>query len=88
MTTAVRRTTPEVLREILRLGPASMTDIRFTVGLNHAQTRRYVPFLVAKGYLEGSPSERGGVKYGITPLGHKLLGLLNELSDLMEVTAE
>lgn len=85
MTTTSRRTTPEVLREILCLGPASETDIRFTVGLNHAQTKRYVPFLVEKGYLEGMPADRGGLKYVITERGHRLLGLLEELSDLLDL---
>jgi predicted transcriptional regulator len=45
-----RRTTSEVLQDIMSIGPATKSRIRFTVGLNYSQAQRYIPYLVTEGY--------------------------------------
>ena len=84
MTERIRRSPEEVLKDILSVGPATWSDIRFTVGLNHSQATRYLPFLVGEGYLEVLPEDRKRVKYRITRKGNDLLRLLNELSGLLD----
>jgi predicted transcriptional regulator len=49
MQPAGRRTTPEVLKEILSVAPATKSSIRFTVGLNYSQAKRYLPYLITEG---------------------------------------
>ena len=83
-----RRTTPEVLKEILAVGPASWSGIRFAVGMSYSQAQRYLPFLVNEGYLKRRPGERGADEYVITEKGKQLFRLLNELTDLLGVPAE
>ena len=78
-----RRSSPEVLKEILAAGPGTWSHLRFTVGLNHSQARRYLPFLVNEGYLQRRARDDGTVKYVITERGAKLLCLLSELSDFV-----
>jgi predicted transcriptional regulator len=79
-----RRTTPELLQEILNAGPASWSSIRFSVGLNHSQAQRYLPFLVNEGYLTRRAQENGADVLQITDKGKRLLQLLSQLSDILE----
>ena len=79
-----RRTRSEVLREILSIGPGTVSHIRFGVGMNYKQARRYVPFLVKEGYLEDRLTEGGKVVYHVTERGKRLLQLLNVLSELFD----
>lgn len=79
-----RRTTSEVLHEILSVAPATKSAIRFSVGLNHSQAKRYLPYLISEGYLQVSPSGKGPAIYEISPKGRKLLTTLNELSEMVD----
>ncbi len=79
-----RRALPEILAEILTASPASWSGFRSTVGLNHAQAQRYLPYLITNGYLLGTPEARGAVKYHLTLKGERLLGVLGELAELLE----
>lgn len=79
-----RRTTPDLLKEILNAGPASWSSIRFSVGLNHSQAQRYLPFLVHEGYLARKAQESGTDVFQITDKGKRLLQLLSQLSDILE----
>ena len=79
-----RRTTSEVLHEILSIAPATKSAIRFSVGLNHSQSKRYLPYLISEGYLRLNASEKGPAIYEISPKGHKLLTILNELSEMVD----
>ena len=79
-----RRSPPEVVKEILTAGPATWSNIRFTVGLNHNQAQRYLPYLVTEGYLENRPMDDWRVVFHLTDKGKMLLALLNELSELLE----
>ena len=69
MHSAGRRTTPEVLQEILSVAPATKSGIRFTVGLNYSQAKRYLPYLITEGYLQIGEDEKGRTVYEISPRG-------------------
>jgi predicted transcriptional regulator len=79
-----RRTTSEVLQEILSVAPATKSGIRFSVGLNHSQAKRYLPYLISEGYLQANADESGPSIYEISPKGHKLLTILDELSEMVD----
>ena len=88
MQPAGRRTTPEVLKEILSVAPATKSSIRFTVGLNYSQAKRYLPYLITEGYLEIGEDEKGRTVYEISPRGRKLLEILNELAEMVDAPAD
>ena len=83
MNNAARRTSPEVLKEILSAGPATKSSIRFTVGLSYSQAERYLPYLIAEGFLRIGADDKGRI-YEISPKGRKLLQHLSELSQMMD----
>ena len=80
---AARRTSPEVLKEILSTGPATKSSIRFTVGLSHSQAQRYLPYLITEGFLQIDTDDKGRI-YESSPKGRRLLQRLNELSQMMD----
>jgi predicted transcriptional regulator len=88
MQPAGRRTTPEVLKDILSVAPATKSGIRFTVGLNYSQAKRYLPYLITEGYLEIGEDEKGRAIYEISPRGRKLLEVLNELAAMVDASAD
>ena len=79
-----RRTTSEVLQEILSVAPATRSGIRFSVGLNHSQAKRYLPYLISEGCLQESTEDDGPAIYESSPKGQKLLAILNELSEMVD----
>lgn len=77
-----RRSTIEIIGEILNLKRAGKTKIMYRVNMSYEQTARYLPFLEDKGLIE--KSERNGrFTYETTERGVNLLerieGLLEEL---------
>ena len=88
MHSAGRRTTPEVLKEILSVAPATKSSIRFTVGLNYSQAKRYLPYLITEGYLQIGEDEKGRSVYEINARGKKLLEVLNQLSAMVDTPVD
>jgi len=84
MHSAGRRTTPEVLKEILSVAPATKSSIRFTVGLNYSQAKRCLPYLITESYLQIGTNEKGRSVYEISPRGKKLLEVLNQFSAMVD----
>jgi predicted transcriptional regulator len=83
-----RRSTSEVLKEILLSSPATKSNIRYSVGLNLRQAKRYLPHLIDEGYLRLAEDERGSAIYEISDKGKKLLQILSDLSEMTELTDE
>ena len=83
-----RRSTSEVLKEILLSSPATKTNIRYSVGLNLNQAKRYLPHLIDEWYLRLTEDERGSAIYEINSKGKKLLQILSDLSEMTDLEDE
>jgi predicted transcriptional regulator len=83
-----RRSTSEVLKEILLSSPATKSNIRYSVGLNLNQAKRYLPHLIDEGYLRLATDERGSSIYEISSKGKKLLQILSDLSEMTDLEEE
>jgi len=68
-----RRSSIEVIADILRLGEASNTEIQYAVNLSYFQSRRYVTLLQERRLIDKTNGNNGLVKYKITSNGSKLL---------------
>ena len=73
-----------MLQEILAVTPATRSAIRVSVGLNHSQAKRYLPYLISEGYLQLSAAEKSPAIYEVSPKGRKLLTILNKLSEMVD----
>jgi len=74
-----------ILREILEMSPSTWTGIRFGVGMNYNQAKRYLPFLVENGYLEPRLTQTSNTIYCITSRGKEFLRRLLELQVMMDL---
>lgn len=68
-----RRSSIEVIADILRLGEASNTEIQYAVNLNYFQSKRYMSLLQERRLIDKLPGDKGSIKYRVTAEGSKLL---------------
>ena len=68
-----RRTSFEVMAEVLRLGQARKTEIMYRCNLSHRQLREYLAFLSSQGFIYEEKREELKGAYTVTLKGQKLL---------------
>lgn len=76
-----RRSSIEVIADMLRLGEAGKTEIMYSANMSYFQLKKYLKFLVDRGLVNevhvGNPS----ITYRITPAGLKLLRDIDAILD-------
>jgi len=85
----VRRSSIDIIAEILKLGEPGVgkTRIMYGVNMSHTQLNRYIDFLLRTGFLQTLPdSDSTGehVNYSTTSKGRKLLKDIDRMKELLE----
>jgi predicted transcriptional regulator len=75
----------EIIAEILALGDAGKTRIKYEVGLDHGQTEKYLNFLLGAGFLEAVESGERSVIYRPSRLGLQLLRRIEAVVDMLNI---
>jgi len=83
METNHRRSSVEVIGDILRLGEAGKTQIMYSANMSYRQLQRYLAFLVQQGFLERRVVSNPGVKYRTTQKGQRLLNSIDTIMDML-----
>ena len=78
-----RRSSVEVIGDILRLGEAGKTEIMYGANMSYRQLQRYLAFLIQDGFLERRMAPNPGVKYQPTQKGQRLLRSIDTLLDIL-----
>jgi predicted transcriptional regulator len=68
-----RRSSLEVMADILRLGKASKTDIMYGVHLSHRQLKKYLSRMVELGLIDEIGTDHRSMTYSVTRKGLRLL---------------
>ena len=78
-----RRSSIEVIADMLRLGEAGKTEIMYAANMSYFQLKKYLKFLVDRGLISEVTLGNPSVSYRVTPEGLKLLrnidGILERL---------
>jgi predicted transcriptional regulator len=74
--------TKQILR-LLRLGKIGNTEIMYALKLSHAQTQKYLPWLLRRGVIEQADDGSDQTVYGITQKGVRLLGQIEYVLDML-----
>jgi predicted transcriptional regulator len=84
-----RRTSIEIIAEILKLGKAGVgkTHVMYNVNMSHTQLERYISFLVERGFLQPAQSPNL-VKYHTTAKGKELLNDIDRLTAVLRLESE
>ena len=81
-----RRSSMEVIADILRLGEAGKTEIMYSANLSFRQLQKYLSYLVKEGFLEAKIVHNPGVKYLVTPRGAQLLNSIDAVLSALGAT--
>ena len=73
----VKRTSLEIVQEILRMEGRKKTHIMYETALTYPQTTRYLDYLIEWGLIERDKDARGKQIFVTTEMGHELLTHLN-----------
>jgi len=79
-----RRSSIEVVADILRLGEASKTEIMYSVHLSYNQLRRYVSRLLRLELLDKAVAGDRLIRYRVTRKGLKLLRDIDTVLEMLE----
>ena len=79
-----RRSSVEVIADVLRLGRAGKTEIMYSCNLSYRQLGQYLDFLSSRGFIHPDAQEHSKQAFVVTPKGQALLqnleGVLSQLS--------
>ena len=78
-----RRSSWEVVSDILAVGSGTKTDFLYEARLNSRQLNKYLGLLLDKGLLVEAEPERGRAIYQVTAQGNEVLARLREIIDLL-----
>jgi len=82
-----RRSSVEVIADILRLGESGKTNIMYTANLSHYQLQKYINMLLKLQLIEKRIVGNQSVTYRVTQKGLMLLGNIDSVLDMLEETS-
>jgi predicted transcriptional regulator len=78
-----RRSSIEVIADMLRLGEAGKTEIMYSANMSYFQLKKYLKFLLDRGLITEVTLGNPSVTYRITPEGLKVLRNIDELLETL-----
>jgi predicted transcriptional regulator len=78
-----RRSSIEVIADMLRLGEAGKTEIMYSANMSYFQLKKYLKFLMDKGLISEVTLGNPSVTYRVTPDGLKLLRNIDNILDTL-----
>lgn len=80
-----RRSSIEIIADMLRLGEAGKTEIMYSVNMSYFQLQKYLNFLMERGLVDkvrlGNPS----VTYRVTNKGLRILRSIDAILETLEL---
>ena len=83
-----RRSSIQVIADILQLGEAGKTEIMYRANMSYRQLQKYLDFLLHAGFLERIVVPNPGIKYRVTEKGNRLLQSIQSMLRLLELPEE
>jgi len=79
-----RRSSIEVIGDILRLGEAGKTEIMYTVNMSHSQLQKYLNLLLWLKLVNKTIGANQLVTYRVTPKGFTLLRKIDNMLEILK----
>ena len=80
-----RRTSLEIIADMLRLGEAGKTEIMYSVNMSYFQLQKYLNFMLERGLIDkvmlGNPS----VTYRVTKKGLRILRSIDTILETLDL---
>jgi predicted transcriptional regulator len=83
-----RRSSIEVIADILRLGEAGKTEIMYSVNMSFKQLQKYLKFMLELKLIDRVMVGNPVVTYRITDKGLRLLRSIDDILETLEIRIE
>ena len=83
-----RRSSIEVIADILRLGEAGKTEIMYSANMSFRQLQKYLSFLLQLGLITKVEIGNPVVTYRVTKKGLRLLQNIDNIQEVLEFKEE
>jgi predicted transcriptional regulator len=83
-----RRSSIEVIADMLRLGEAGKTEIMYSANMSYHQLQKYLTFMLQLGLITKVTVGNPVVTYRVTRKGLRLLRSIDGILEILELTGE
>ncbi|MBA7625081.1 hypothetical protein ES703_32502 [subsurface metagenome] len=83
-----RRSSIEVIADMLRLGEAGKTEIMYSANMSYFQLQKYLNFLLQQGLIDKVNVGNPVVTYRVTKKGLRLLRNIDSILEVLELREE
>jgi len=80
-----RRTSMEIIADMLRLGEAGKTEIMYSANMSYFQLQKYLNFLLERGFIDKVKLGNPSVTYRVTKKGLRILRNIDALLETLEL---
>ena len=80
-----RRSSVEVIADILRLGQAGKTEIMYSANMSYFQLQKYLKYMLKLGLIDKVEIDKPGVTYRVTEKGLELLKSIEGVLELLQL---
>ncbi|APV45189.1 hypothetical protein Dform_01871 [Dehalogenimonas formicexedens] len=80
-----RRSSIEIIADMLRLGEAGKTEIMYSVNMSYFQLQKYLNFMVERELIDRVKLGNPSVAYRVTKKGLSLLRNIDEILDTLNL---
>ncbi len=84
----IRRSSIEVIADMLRLGEAGTTEIMYSANMSYAQLQKYLKFLLQLELIDKVYAGNPSVTYRVTKKGLRLLKSIDFILEMLELRQE
>jgi predicted transcriptional regulator len=83
-----RRSSIEVIADMLRLGEAGKTEIMYSANMSYFQLQKYLGFLLERGLIDKVMVGNPVITYRVTKKGIELLRSIDSILEVLELKEE
>jgi predicted transcriptional regulator len=83
-----RRSSIQVIADMLRLGEAGKTEIMYSANMSYRQLQKYLTFMLQLGLITKVTVGNPVVTYRVTRKGLRLLRSIDGILEILELTGE
>lgn len=83
-----RRSSIEVIADMLRLGEAGKTEIMYSANMSYFQLQKYLNFLLQLGLIDKVTVGNPAVTYRVTRKGLRLLRNIDSILEMLKLREE
>lgn len=80
-----RRSSVEIIADMLRLGEAGQTEIMYSANMSYFQLQKYLSFLLDRGFISRVKLGNPSVTYLVTKKGLEVLRSIDGLLDTLDL---